>query len=348
MNHNNDSKAQISYGPCPPEEFAGRFDERRKLLKILTKAKDQGQMVMISGARGSGKTSFLDWAEYEIQNKPGGLESPAIKKDFLETPGMIFTTYKDLLTELKGHQKFGWFKKTLAKPNVKKSMDVVLSVLEKGSSLTGALKLGIESGVAATRGFLPPETVEYNQLLSSFLEILRSLSGELKNRKFLAILCDDAQWSSGPDFYLLKDLIRNLPPGITFVITFRLETESMKKYVELRRELDRFGHTEIRLSGMTPKEIKDFAMLRYGLSIDDSTAHFLNLNIGDPLCLASCFNLFQRQNLDPGLVNVQKILPEAVEPARVIYSELEEQWKDRVDSLCILHPPYHYPSLPAC
>jgi len=249
MNHNNDSKAQISYGPCPPEEFAGRFDERRKLLEILTKARDQGQMVMISGARGSGKTSFLNWAEYEIQNKPGGLESPAIKKEFLETPGMIFTTYKDLLTELKGHQKFGWFKKTLAKPNVKKSMDVVLRVLETGSSLAGPLKLGIESGVTATRGFLPPETVEYNQLLSSFLESLRSLSGELKNRKFLAILCDDAQWSSGPDFYLLKDLIRNLPPGITFIITFRLETESMKKYVELRRELDRFGHTEIRLSG---------------------------------------------------------------------------------------------------
>jgi len=98
---------------------------------------------------------------------------------------------------------------------------------------------------------------------------------------------------------------------------------------------------------MTPKEIKDFAVLRYGFSIDDSTAQFLNLNIGDPLCLVSCFNLFQRRNMDSGLVNVQKILPEAVEPARVIYSELEEQWKDRVDSLCILHPPLSL-SLIAC
>ncbi len=76
-------------------------------------------MVMLSGARGSGKTSFIEWAEYEIQNKPE-LKSPAIKKAFLETPGMIFTTYRDLLTDLKGHQKFGWFKKTLGNPKVKK------------------------------------------------------------------------------------------------------------------------------------------------------------------------------------------------------------------------------------
>jgi len=340
MNHSYHSKVQVSYGPCPPEEFAGRFNEKRKLPEILTKARNQGQMVMISGARGSGKTSFLDWAEYEIQNKPGGLESPTIKKAFLETPGMIFTTYKDLLTELKEHQKFGWFKRALDNPNVKKSIEVVLGVLEKASSLAGPVKVGIKSGVVATRAFLPAETVEYSQLLSSFLIILRSLSGELtKNEQFFAILCDDAQWSSEPDFHLLKDLIRNLPPGIAFIIAFRLESESMEKYVELRQELDRFGHTEIRLSGMTTEEIKDFANLRYGLSVNNSTAQFLSMNIGDPFCLVSCFNLLRIRNLDPSLVNVQKVLPEAVDPARCIYSELDQQWRDRVDSLSILHPP---------
>jgi len=157
MNHSHNSKAQVSYGPCSPEEFAGRFNEKKKLLEILNKARNQGQMVMISGARGSGKTSFLDWAEYEIQNKPGGLESPTIKKDFLETPGMIFTTYKDLLTELKGHQKFGWFKRALDNPNVKKSIDVVLGILEKASLLAGSVKIGIESGADVARAFLPAE-----------------------------------------------------------------------------------------------------------------------------------------------------------------------------------------------
>jgi predicted AAA+ superfamily ATPase len=111
MNTRNHGKVQVSYGPCPPEEFAGRFAERTKLIDIMPMAIPQGQTILITGARGSGKTSFIDWAEYEIQNKSGGLESPAIKIDFLETPGMIFTSYKDLLTELMGHRKFGWFKK---------------------------------------------------------------------------------------------------------------------------------------------------------------------------------------------------------------------------------------------
>jgi tetratricopeptide (TPR) repeat protein len=347
MNSRNHGKVQVSYGPCPPGEFAGRFTERKKLTEIMPLAIPQGQTILISGARGSGKTSFLDWAEYEIQNKPGGLESPAIKIDFLETPGMIFTSYKDLLTELRGHRKFGWFKKALGNSKVKKSIDVLLGILENASSLAGPAEVVIKPSVAATRGLLPGETVDYSQLLSSFLTTLRSLSGELKNNQIITLLCDDVQWSSKPDFHLLKDLIRNLPPRIVFIVSFRLETESMAKYIELRQELDRFGYTEIRLSGMRAEEIKDFAMLRYGLSIDDLTTEFLRLNLDDPLCLVSCFNLLQRSDRDPNLVNVQKIMPDAVDPARSIYSELDQKWKDRANSLCVLHPPLPL-SLIAC
>ncbi len=83
MSHSHDTKTQLSYGPCKPEEFSGRFDEKTKLLEILSKSGEQGQAIMISGARGSGKSSFLDWTENEIQNKSGGLETPAIKKVFL-------------------------------------------------------------------------------------------------------------------------------------------------------------------------------------------------------------------------------------------------------------------------
>ncbi len=345
MNQRRHKKGEVSYRPCPPQEFAGRFDQRKRLLEILLKVKGQGvkdlgHLVMISGARGSGKSSFLDWAEYEIQIRREGLNSPAIKKNFLETPGMIFTTYRDLLTELKGHQKFGWFRKALDNPNVKKSIEVGLGVFESASSLAGPGKVAVDSGIAAARGLLPGETVEYSKLLTSFLKILRSLSGELiKNEQFLVILCDDAQWSSQPDFQLLKDLIRNLPPGIAFIITFRLETQSMEKYAELRQELDRYGHTEICLSRMGAKGIKDFAMRRYNLAINDATAEFLSKKIGDPLCLVCCFNLLQTGNLEPNLPNFQKILPEALKPAQCIYSGLDEKWKDRVDSLCILHPP---------
>jgi predicted NACHT family NTPase len=94
MNSDKKTKAPVSYTPCPPEEFAGREKEKKKLLEILEGVKDQGQVIMVSGARGSGKSSFLNWAQYEIENKPGDSKSPAVKKKFLETPGMIFTTYK--------------------------------------------------------------------------------------------------------------------------------------------------------------------------------------------------------------------------------------------------------------
>ena len=347
MNAGHRSKVHASYGPCPPEEFAGRFDERVILSEILQEARYRGQAIMLSGARGSGKTSFIEWAEHEIQNEPE-LKSPAIKKDFLETPGMIFTTYRDLLTDLKGHQKFGWFKKTLDRPKVKGSIGAALGVLEKASPLAGPAKVGVDVGTAAIRGFLPHETADYTQLLSSFISALDALSEELtKDDRLLAILLDDVQWSSEPDFRLLKDLIRNLPPGIALVTTFRLEAGSMAMYAGLRRELDRFGYTEIRLSGMAPEEIKDFANLRYGLSVDDQAAEFLNKTIGDPFCLVSCFNLLQRRNQSPSIASIQNILPEAVEPVRSIYSELDQLWKDRLNSLCILRPPMSL-SLIAC
>ncbi len=346
----NNNRTQVSYGPCPPHEFAGRSDERKGLLEALSQAKHRGQFVMVSGARGSGKTSFVDWAECMVQNEKGGLGTPAIKKYFLETPGMVFTTYRDLLADLKGYRGYGWFRKVLASPRVAKSIGVALDVLERASSLAGPAKVGVDLGTTISRGFLPGKTVEYSQLLSSLISVLNALSDELtKKNRILVILVDDVQWSSEPDFRLMKDLIRNLPRAIACVASFRLETESMMMYVELRGELDRYGHAEIRLSGMSPEEVKDLARLRYRVAIDNSVAEFLSMNVGDPFCLVSCFNLLQERgfNLPPSLSDVEKILPEAIDPVRCIYSELDELWKDRLDSLCVLRPPLSL-SLIAC
>ncbi|PXF59836.1 MAG: hypothetical protein C4B59_10530 [Candidatus Methanogaster sp.] len=346
MNARLRSRTQEPYGPCPPEEFAGRFDGRTTLSEVLQDARYQGQVIILSGARGSGKTSFIEWVEHEIQNEPK-LNGIAIKKTFPDAPGMIFATYVDLLRDLKGYQKFGWFKKALDSPKVKKSIGAVLDALEKASPLAGPAKVGVDAGAAVTRTLLPHETVDYTQLFSSFISALDALSDELTYEdKFLAILLDDVQWSSEPDFRLLKYLIQNPLPAIAFIITFRLEAGTMAMYAELRRELDRYG-TEIPLSGMAPDEIKDFADLRYGLSVDDQTAEFLHETIGDPFCLVRCFDLLRRRNLAPSLANAREVLPEAVEPARSIYSELDQPWKDRLNSLCILRPPMSL-SLIAC
>ncbi|MEA1908448.1 MAG: tetratricopeptide repeat protein [Euryarchaeota archaeon] len=346
MNAGHRCKTREPYGPCPPEEFAGRFDGRARLSKVLQEARYRGQAIMLSGARGSGKSSFIEWAEHEIQNEPE-LKGLAIKKTFPDAPGMIFATYVDLLRDLKGHQKLGWFKKTLDSPRVKGSIEVVLDALEKASPLAGPAKVGVDAGAAVTRAFLPHETVDYTQLFSSFIAALNALSDELTNEdRFLAILLDDVQWSSEPDFRLLKYLIQNPPPAIAFIITFRLEAGTMAMCAELRRELDRSG-TEIPLSGMAPDEIRDFANLRYGLSVDDQAAELLHKNIGDPFCLVRCFDLLQRRNLSLSLANVREVLPDAVEPARSIYSELDQPWRDRLNSLCIIRPPLSL-SLIAC
>jgi tRNA A37 threonylcarbamoyladenosine biosynthesis protein TsaE len=53
------NKDPIPQSPCPPDQFSGRSDKREQILEILERANRQGQIVMISGARGSGKTSFL-------------------------------------------------------------------------------------------------------------------------------------------------------------------------------------------------------------------------------------------------------------------------------------------------
>jgi AAA15 family ATPase/GTPase len=285
MNPEDQKVTQNPFLPCTPEKFAGRFDEKSKLKEILNGARNQGKMALISGARGSGKSSFLEWIKYEIQNKPGGLESPAIKKEFLETTGMIFLTYRDLLTDLKGYQKFGWFKKILDNPKVKNSIEVALDVLEKASPLTGQAKIGLDFGITTAKKMLPEQPSEYSQLLPSFLSVLRNLSEELtNNNRLFAIIVDDVQFSSDSDFILLKDLIRNPLPAIIFIAAFRLEAKKIEMYEELRQELHRFNHTEICLSGMIEKEIKDLANKRFGLSISDETAQFLRINIGDPLC----------------------------------------------------------------
>lgn len=170
MSKSRNHRGEISLGPCPPDEFSGRADERKMLLDVLQGAKDHGQVVLISGRRGSGKSSFLNWADNWIQNETGGSDCPAIRKEFLETAGMVFVTYRELFTDLKEHQKFGWFRKSLDDSKVRKSIEVALGILEKMSSLAGPASIGVDAGVAAARGLLPSENVDYTQLLSSFLQ----------------------------------------------------------------------------------------------------------------------------------------------------------------------------------
>jgi tetratricopeptide (TPR) repeat protein len=353
MNTTNHGKVQVSYGPCPPEEFAGRYREKEELRAILSLTIDHGQAVMISGTASSGKTSFLDWAEYEIQNKQDGLNSPTIKIKPI-TSGMMYTSYKNALTELKGHQKFAWFKNVLNNSKVKTSIDVLLGILEKASPVAGPLGAALGAVIGPVRALFRRASaddinkeIKYDQLLSSFRETLRNLSDKQKNNKILAFLCYDAQRFSELDFQLLKDLVCNLPPRIAFIISFCLTGSNAERHKKLLKVLANFECPEIHLSGMKANEIVEFAKLRYKSSIDDLTAEFLEKKIGDPECLEKCFTLLQRHNRDPSLANVREVLYDAVNPAMSTYIGLNQDWKDRVNSLCVLHLPLPLPLI-AC
>ena len=50
--------------------FSGRFKERDGINDILGDAAHKGQTIMVSGARGSGKTSFLKWIELPFHADP--------------------------------------------------------------------------------------------------------------------------------------------------------------------------------------------------------------------------------------------------------------------------------------
>lgn len=338
----------VSPSPCPPEEFSGRYRERKDILNILSCVKNRGQVILISGAVGSGKSSLLHWAAEEIQ-KTGGLENLAITKEFYETSGMAFKTYKDLLKDLQGHTKGGRFRAIIGNDEVLKSLNTALNLLETFTSVAEPVGASTRIVKVITSAVAPPQKVGYEHVLSSILTVFQKISVELKkNDRFIAILLDDVQWSSETDFQLLKDLIRNIPPNIALLLTYRREDKTNQMYEELMGELNRLDQTEIPLYQLDSAGIQDFAARRYNLSLDESAARYLEQKVGDPFSLVVCFNLLQKKGLSPNMNNLETILSEALEkPARSFLSGLDQSSRDRVNQLCILEPPIPF-SVIAC
>ena len=127
MKPKNTPKSLLERIPCPPNEFAGRRKEKRDIIEIFKQTKSQGKTILISGRRGSGKSSFLNWIEYKSRER---LKNFTIIKEFFETPGMIFPICEDVITELKGATKYGWFKKTLDNSKVKAAIDLILPIIK--------------------------------------------------------------------------------------------------------------------------------------------------------------------------------------------------------------------------
>jgi len=303
---------------------------------------------VISGAVGSGKSSLLRWAAEEIQ-KTGGHENLAITKEFYETPGMAFKTYRDLLKDLQSHTKGGRFRAIIGNDEVVKSLNTTLNLLETFTPATEPVGTLSRILKIIKRAAAPPQEAEHEHVLSSILDVFQKISVELKkNDRVIAILLDDVQWSSEPDFRLLKDLIRKIPPNIVLLLTFRREDKTNQMYEELMGLLNRWDQTEIPLYRLESAEIMDFAARRYNLSLDESAARYLEQKVGDPFSLVVCFNLLQKKGLSPNMNNLETILPEALEkPAKSFLSGLDQSSRDRINQLCILILPIPF-SVIAC
>ncbi len=341
MKPKNTPKSLLERIPCPPNEFAGRRNEKQNVIEIFKQTKSSGKTILISGRRGSGKSSFLNWIEYRSRKR---LKYFTIIKEFFETPGTIFPIYEDIITELKGATKYGWFKKTLNNPKVKAAIDLILPMI-KVSPIP--YKEIIEKTIDKLK-YQP--SFEYNTLFTSFLTIFNILNKELTEKdKCFVILLDNANWASEAGLKFLKDLIRNIPSRIVLVLTFRLEGDNMKRYDELINEINWCGQSEISLGGMDIEGIKDLASIRYHIKVGDEEATFLKQKVGDPYSLISFFNLLVQKKMDVNIPSFNKILsqPEALKLAQCVYRDLGLDWQKRMDCICILFSPIKL-SLIAC
>lgn len=74
----------VDDGPCPPDQFCGREEARGKIQEIISKAGEEGQIVLISGRAGIGKSSLLARIEHDLRPRdeaPRPAPEPAAEED---------------------------------------------------------------------------------------------------------------------------------------------------------------------------------------------------------------------------------------------------------------------------
>ncbi|HQD25783.1 MAG TPA: AAA family ATPase [Methanoculleus thermophilus] len=332
----------VSYAPCPPEEFCGRREEREHLGALLSRA--GGQAVMISGPPGIGKSSLLNWLAYEVQERPGGLQSPVLRGEVFDLPGMIFSVFRDLLKDLRRHAATARFGGDLGLESMREAIRYAGDVLEKYVAPVEPVGLLAKTGEEIIGVFAESPEVGYDRVREAFLELLQELGRVMSvTGRVAAVLLDDVHLASSLDRRLLLDIMHDLPPGIFLAFTCRAEDGTCPGYPTMQEEIRNLGFSTIRLSEMRVSEIQELAQRRFNLTINEAAAGLLEESAGNPFGLMACFNTLNYRGLDPTLEKIADLLTGSRDPADLAYSGLPESWKDWARELSVLNPPFPVP-----
>ena len=344
-------------GPCPPQLFSGRENDRETILEYISGARDHGEIVLIPGIGGLGKSSLLARVAYELRS-PGatsaaGSRSLVIEKGFSETIGTTFATYVQIIRDLQAMTLSGRFEAILADEGVKRAISLLFDLLNSAvstvapkpvSSLFGVITDRVEDRIGA--GALSSDS-HYDLVRTAFVDVLKKISGKLHDDESqdrrLVLLLDDVQLTTGPDWVLLKDLVRELYdlPCIVFLIAY--ERRTADRHRELEEIIRRFYREKriVELDRLESAEIVEFARLRYNTAIDTEVANYLKDNLGEPFVLVSCFNQLLKRGLTPDREGFARIIDAGglENPGRACFLGNEDQ-RDHANRLCILSSPF--------
>ncbi len=324
------------YAPCPPELFAGREPERVRIMEALSRARDAGQVVLLSGRAGSGKSSLLNWVGGQIL--PGGEQSLPVHREFYLAPDLVLVVYREILTAIRRSGPSG----TGSDPAVRQASDLV----DRFTAPVDPVGLLARSGEEIIGVFADVGGVSLDRLLSSYLAALRAVGETMsRNGGVLVLLLDDLQWAPEPDFRLTLELIRQHPPGIALVLA--CDPDDPLRYRRVLEVLKEAGGMEISLAGLGTAEVRDLARRRFDLSVPEGASELLARTIGDPLGLTVFFTQVGLRGLTPDEKTVGVLLPGLRSPAARIYAEEAPLQQERAKTLAVLSPPFH-PAAAAC
>jgi len=331
----------VSYAPAPPEEFCGREEERGRLSAIISRAEEQGQAVMISGPSGIGKSSLLSWLAHEVRGRPGGLPVPVLRAEVFDLPGMIFSAFRELVNDLRRYAAPGG-------EGLREAIRYAGDVLEKYAAPVEPVGLLPKAGEEIVGVFARSPEVGYDRVYQAFEELLKELGRQVSMTGHVAaVLLDDVHLASSHDRRLLRDVVRDLPPGILLAFTCRTEDGAGSGYATMQEEIRELGIFEVQLSGMQRPEIRELAERRFHVSIDNAAAGLLEERAGDPFGLMACFNALRNRGLAPSRENVADVIAGADDPAGLVFAALPEPMKAWTEDLCVLNPPFPVPVM-AC